>query len=179
MKMDRRKTPIGKVPLRLACWAILLTAALLTLQGCLPRGPISLKWPWRHGDDCPDCDADGVPVLAPHSMFNPVPTRPVFTPWMCDDGARGPGGTVAANRPSEKSLDTAEERPHDSELADRRPNVRAASARSSASDTQHPTTSSPSAADEYYNPSAESAVSTAPPSSPGGNQWHASNDISQ
>ena len=114
---------------------------LLASSGCLPRGPISLDWPWRH--TAGDCSAGGeIPVTSPPSMFHPVPTRPVFTPWLCDDPPRGVPGTVAANRPDERSLDKREQPPSESELADRRAGVRSTSARSStASDSQGTTTS--------------------------------------
>jgi hypothetical protein len=93
-----------------------------------------------------------------------VPTRPVFTPWMVDDAVRPAHETVAARVPSEKSLDKREVPPGDSELADRRPAVRSTSAHStSPTPAQRPSTS-PTAADEYYNPSTESANGSPPAS---------------
>jgi hypothetical protein len=146
-----------------------LAVALSATSGCLPRGPISISWPWRHSAaDCPDCDsADGTALNAPHSMFHPVPTRPVFTPWLVEDSKPTiPPGTIAAHQPDEKSLDKRETPPSDSELADRRPAVRSAAARSSAplplqrSESSSAATAAPTAADEYYNPSNESAGSS-------------------
>ena len=69
-------------------WAWTLGIALLAMSGCLPRGPISVSWPWRHSaNDGPDCNnaGDDLAVSAPYSLFHPVPTRPVFTPWVADD----------------------------------------------------------------------------------------------
>jgi len=156
-----------------------LATALSAISGCLPRGPISIGWPWRHSStDCPDCDsANGLAVNAPHSLFHPVPTRPVFTPWLVDDPKPTPPGTVAAHRPDEKSLDKREIPPSDSELADRRPAVRSAAARSSAPTStlrSESSSTAPTAADEYYNPSSESAGgSQAAPSNSSSGQPHA------
>ena len=107
-------------------------------------------------------------------MFHPVPTRPVFTPWMIDDPVRTGQVTVAARVPNEKSLDKREMPPSDSELADRRSAVRSTAAHSTSPTMAQRPSTSPTAADEYYNPSSESANGN-PPASGGtsSSQWHA------
>lgn len=150
---------------RSVAWRLALSVALVAMTGCLPRGPISLSWPWRHSGDCPDCDGDGVAVSAPHSMFHPVPTRPVFTPWLCDEPDVSPG-TIASRRPGPESFDKRPEQPILPELADRRSDIRSASARSPSSNPDGSLRVSPqpvaSAAEQYYNPAAEAAGSAAP-----------------
>jgi hypothetical protein len=91
-----------------ACW--LLATATVLAAGCMPRGPFPLAtfFGETKGPDCPDggccnrCRHGGhrdngddasattdtpAPILAPHSNFHPVPTRPVFTPWAVESAA--------------------------------------------------------------------------------------------
>jgi hypothetical protein len=77
-------------------------------MGCMPRGPFPVAAFFGEGDGsgclngncCSSCGARGdhlakgapnnapagpPPVAAPIANFLPVPTRPVFTPWMSDE----------------------------------------------------------------------------------------------
>ena len=86
---------------------VLAMAALLA-AGCLPRGPFppAILFGEGAGPDCPDSaacprcrrgdrsanEAAGypggqLPIVAPISDFQPVPTRPVFTPWVVNNPA--------------------------------------------------------------------------------------------
>jgi hypothetical protein len=88
--------------------ACFITAALSLLTGCLTRGPIPSAAPIGDGDDAACSDGNGCrcrhgihlfdflhsggsaqpteppPLVAPISNFLPVPTRPVFTPWVVE-----------------------------------------------------------------------------------------------
>lgn len=109
--------------------AALLLATVLGGLGCLPRGPISISLEsllppcdeCERGAASPRCSqgsnaqampaarsafgpygktsADGF-VAPPHSLFHPVPTRPVFTPWIVDQPRPG---MVANPMPSEST----------------------------------------------------------------------------
>jgi hypothetical protein len=53
----------------------------LPVSGSLNCGSRAAWFDWHlHGPASPN---DGY-VMPPHSMFHPVPTRPVFTPWVVD-----------------------------------------------------------------------------------------------
>ncbi|HEV2971977.1 MAG TPA: hypothetical protein VGY55_18535 [Pirellulales bacterium] len=88
----------------------LLALATLIATGCMPRGPFPLATLFGEKEpmECRDCGCcnhrrnagrqddgqDGnssadtpAPILAPHSNFHPVPTRPVFTPWAVESPA--------------------------------------------------------------------------------------------
>jgi hypothetical protein len=93
---------------KLAGW--LFAAATVLAAGCMPRGPFPLATLFGE-KEAPDCgDGNGcnhcrhaghrdngdvvnatsdtpAPILAPHSNFHPVPTRPVFTPWAVESPA--------------------------------------------------------------------------------------------
>jgi hypothetical protein len=88
---------------------------------------------------------------------------------MVDDPPRPSDGTVASRQPDEKSLDKREMPPSDSELADRRPQVRSTAAHSATSTSQQPA-KLPAGADEYYNPASESAGGGQPTSPSSGNR---------
>jgi hypothetical protein len=85
----------------------LLALATILAAGCLPRGPFPPAAMFGEGDgsECcngrscggchragnhgrPDVDTGNVgqpPLTAPISNFHPVPTRPVFTPWLAEE----------------------------------------------------------------------------------------------
>lgn len=158
--------------LRAIRWLPLIGAAMLVCTGCLPRGPISLSWPWRHSSgDCPNCDGDGVDICAPHSMFHPVPIRPVFTPWLCDDPSAAFDATVMAQRPDSESSDKQSD--SQAETANRPSPIRSTSAHVASSKSAWPEASNPNdieqphSAQEYYNPALETAGSAPmPPDAP-------------
>ena len=91
-------------------WAAGCVVLIALTAGCLPHGPLQDNlfscFPKGESADCCSRDGgdsrssdrctDGGPngpaespaspaVMAPHSSYNPVPTRPVFTPWALED----------------------------------------------------------------------------------------------
>jgi hypothetical protein len=104
----RGKPHMSYLSRKLACW--LFAAAIMLVAGCMPRGPFPLATLFgeKEAPDCGDgscynrCRRGGhrengddasattdtpAPILAPHSNFHPVPTRPVFTPWAVESAA--------------------------------------------------------------------------------------------
>lgn len=85
----------------------LLAVATTVMAGCLPRGPFPPATLFGEAEgpeccnagSCSECrraghhdrtDREGgaanqPPLVAPLSNFHPVPTRPVFTPWLAEE----------------------------------------------------------------------------------------------
>jgi hypothetical protein len=92
---------------RRQCASGLLAIATILAAGCLPRGPFPPATMFGEGDGseccngraCSTCrragnhgraevDSGNVaqpPMMPPISNFHPVPTRPVFTPWLAEE----------------------------------------------------------------------------------------------
>jgi hypothetical protein len=165
----RGHVPLLNWPRRPVAILCAVFGLILTSGGCLPRGPISLSWPWRHsGDDCADCAGGDAAISAPHSLFHPVPTRPVFTPWMCDDAPRPLGGTVATHTAGESQSDLKIRQPNSSQMAGRQGEIRSASARSSSRADSQDDPDAPLPPREYYNPAAERGAAANSSESPAG-----------
>jgi hypothetical protein len=118
--------------LRRQCASGLLAIATILAAGCLPRGPFPPATMFGEGDgseccngrSCSACrragnhgraevdngNAGQPPLAVPISNFHPVPTRPVFTPWLAEEPvAEEIGGPLAwrqaTNRSATVSLD--------------------------------------------------------------------------
>jgi hypothetical protein len=96
--------------------------ATILLGGCLSHGPIRVENSAGQGNDCGCADGSGdrcrhgfhlldhlhadesaqqgeaPPLVAPISNFFPVPTRPVFTPWVENPPAEEISGPLAWTR---------------------------------------------------------------------------------
>jgi hypothetical protein len=110
----------------------LLVATVLGGLGCLPHGPVSISLESLL-PPCEECERGAMPprcsagcngpmpvarspfgtygntsadgfVAPPHSLFHPVPTRPVFTPWIVDEPHSGMVPNLAPSQSTNAAL---------------------------------------------------------------------------